>query len=296
MLTTDEQNKDILKRIKNAQQIIRKNFVYIDNPNDSPGRKGGSLIVKINKNPNLVFHFLEFLFDKQYVNLDEKMGYVFVDDKSRWDFLLKSKYGFIRIYDWKGYSVSIGSVGFDPTKIDKNLNKKVTLIKDVIEENVDSFLEFRKIEAKRELEERPLDNFMAAFASLSLLFGYSINKERKENFGQLESLILLVSLVDTMLRYSILLTRINKTKSTRVDPEMIKLFHQEGEKYIKERDIFKIAEKEVDFAGIDKKELFSRLNELYDWRNRAVHRYAITNFQYIEAENIVNKYKDLTPV
>lgn len=57
-----------------------------------------------------------------------------------------------------------------------------------------------------------------------------------------------------------------------------------------------MAEKELDFSAYDKELFFRRINELYDIRNRAVHRFAITNFQYSESRVAVEAYRDLVDV
>lgn len=285
--------KDILEKIYEIKKVIKDNFVYIDKLEDRPKRSGGHAIEKIYKDPRLVFHFLEFLFEKEYVDLDKKEGVIFIDDKTTWEFLIKTEYGFITVYDWKDYSVSIGSTS---SKVNKNLHEKALLLKSVIDDNVDAFLEFRKIKSKKDLEENPFENFMKAWVSMDMMFGFSLEEIKDKNFGFIESLILLVSLIDTMLRYSILLTRINVKKIKEIDESLLRLFLQKSNKYLSEREIFKIAKREVNFRENDKEKFFQRANDLYDFRNKAVHRYAITNIQYIEIKNIVNEYKDLRKI
>lgn len=281
--------ENIFSQIEKIRKEIKDNFVYIDNLEDCPKRSGGSMVEKLNLNPGMVFHFLEFIFECEHVDLDALRGTLFVDDKVTWEFLLKTEFGYIRIYDWKGYSVSIGSVDGLGNSINENLSKKITLLKKIIEENIDKFIDFRKNEAKRDLEERPLDNFMHAFVSLNFLLEISLEANKKGRTGFIESLILYVSLIDTMLRYCILLTRINQRKSKKVDPDLPELFHQDGKKFLSERAIFDLAQKEVDFLKHNKSLFFETVNSLYDERNKAVHRYAITNFQYSEIKDILQK-------
>lgn len=280
----------ILGKFEEIKNTIQAKFSYVDEVSQMPKTSGGSGIGQINKSPKIVFHFLEYLTGKDYIDLYEKKGIVFMDDKVSWEFIFKTEGGYFRVYDWRGYRVSIGSI---TSPIEGKLKENIDLFKKIIEENVDEFLSFKKTESKTILSERPLDNFMNALFSLKMLFQFSQERTKKENFGFLEELILLVSLIDTLLRYSILLTRINTRKSKKIDPDFPDLFVQTGDKYISEREIFKLAEKEVDFTNINKDDFFQRLNELYDWRNRAVHRYAITNLQYIEVKEAINKYKDL---
>lgn len=290
-------SKLTIKQLEGFRELIKKNFVYINDFENVPEKLSWLVVEKIYKNPKLIFHFLEFLLEEKYIDLYKEKGIVFVDDKVSWEFLLKTSSGFVKIYDWKNYSVSIAVSTLAYPDIDHNLKRKSLLIKTILDENINNFLEFKSIESKNVLQQRPLDNFMQAWISMELLFGFSLEKYKKENYGFLEGLILLVSLIDTILRYSILLTRINKRKTKKIDQDFVELFLQKDEKYLSERDIFKIAQKEVSFRGFyPKKDFFRRVNELYNYRNKAVHRYAITNFQYIEIKKIINEYKDLKDV
>jgi hypothetical protein len=118
-------------------------------------------------------------------------------------------------------------------------------------------------------------------------------KNNENNSSLIESLIIFVSLIDTLLRYGILLTRINERKSTKVEKDLLILFYQKGDEYLSERAIFKAAKEEINFGRYSKHKFFKEVNLLYDERNKAVHRYAITNFQYIEIKIILEKYKHL---
>ena len=288
--------EDIFNRITQIKKEVKDNFIYINNLEDCPTRSGGSMVQKLQLNPKTVFHFLEFIFECKHIDLDALRGTIFIDDKVTWEFLLKTESGYLRVYDWKGYNVSIGSVGGLGNEIDKDLSAKALLLKRIIEENIDRFIEFRKKEAKRNLEEWPLDNFMHAFISLNFLLEISLEANKKGRTGFIESLILYVSLIDTMLRYCILLTRINQRKSKKVDPDLPELFHQDGKKYLSERTIFDLAQKEVDFLIHDRDLFFEKVNSLYDERNKAVHRYAITNFQYSEIKDILQENLELKDI
>jgi len=287
--------ENIFIKIENIKKEIKDNFIYIDKLENCPERSGGSMVEKLNLSPNIVFHFIEFIFECKHVDLDALRGTIFIDDKVTWEFLLKTEFGYLTIHDWKGYNVSIASVGGLGSEINKDLSNKAILLKRIIEENIDKFIDFRKNEAKKGLEERPLDNFMHAFVSLSFLLNLSLESNKKGT-GFMESLILHVSLIDTMLRYCILLTRINQRKSKKIDSDLPELFHQDGKKYLSERAIFDLAQKELDFLHHDKNLFFESVNQLYDERNKAVHRYAITNFQYSEIREILNKHLGLKDI
>lgn len=133
--------------------------------------------------------------------------------------------------------------------------------------------------------------------SLFLLYNHSkkINEDGDSSF--LESLMLLVSIIDTQLRYLILLTRVNGRKAKKVDPDLPPLFQQRNNDiFISERQVIKLAKEEVNFVAIDKTKLFKRIEKLYDFRNRAVHRFAITSFQYSDIKPIVKDYEDVPHV
>lgn len=282
--------------IADLKKQFADNFIYINALKDQPEDTNGSMVAKIDKNPKRVFHFLEYISDCEYVDLDKEAGTIFVDDKVTWNFLFKTEYGYINVYDWKGYSVSISSVNKFGVETSSHLKEKVTLLKDLIEKNIDKIDSFKKTEAKMALEAHPLDNFMNALGSLYMLFNLAKETNKNTGLGYLETLILYVSLLDTMLRYSILLTRINQRMSKTIDADLLDLFYQGGKSYLSERAIFNLAVEEVDFLHHSKQDFFEKAHKLYDERNKAVHRFAITNFQYIEIKEVLEKYIGLESI
>jgi len=294
MSTTNYQK--ILNELEAIREQLRSHFTFVDSTDDLPEPWGGSGILHVEVNPEMAFHFLEFLFDVAYIDILKEAGFQFIDDKTTWEYFVMSENGFLRIYDWKNYAVSVGSFGLATGGTDEGLRKDAKLLKTLIEKNIVKFDEFRQVHYKNHLVEYPFDNFMDAFMSLGILFRDAFDKLDDTN-NYLEALILLVALLDTMLRYSILLTRINVRKTKKIDPDFRDLFQQtDGGKFITERNIYKIAKKEVIFTEYDNVLFFKRINELYDIRNRAVHRFAITNFQYSESKKAVEQYHDLVDI
>lgn len=284
----------ILEELKSLRDEITQNFEVVDSVDQLPKKMGGGMLVKTDFDPELAFHFLEFIFNREYVDIFKKAGYTFIDDKTRWAYHLKGPNGYIRVYDWKGYSVSIGSMmGIDSK--DSKVSEDAELLNSLIEKGIDKFFDYRKAETKDNLNNYTFDNFMNAFLTLHLLFKDS-RKQNEKREGYLESLILLVSLIDTHLRYLILLTRINERKTSVIDTDFPILFHQDGDEYITERDVLALAKKEVTFKEGTKSIFFKRVNRLYDYRNRAIHRYAISNFQYAESRLIVDESEDLKDI
>lgn len=293
MKTTDD---DLLKQLDAIREQLQERFAFVESADDLPKPWGGGGILHIQANPGLAFHFLEFIFDVAYIDIMQEAGFRFVDDKTTWEYFAMSENGFLRIYDWKGYTVSVGSFGVSDNGTKEGLERDAEYLKELVEENIGKFSDYRQVYYKNHLDQYPFDNFMDAFVSLTLLFRDAVD-EFDNTHDYLEALILLVALLDTQLRYSILLTRINVKKSKKVDPDFWELFQQtEGGKFITERGIHKLAKNEVNFPGYDKPLFFKRVNELYEIRNRAVHRFAITNFQYNESKIAVEEYQDLVNV
>lgn len=293
---SDKDSSKLLKELKAIRKQLQDRFAFVETADDLPKPWGGSGILHVDVNPRIAFHFLEFIFDVAYVDIMEASGMRFVDDKTTWEYFAMSENGFLRIYDWKDYRVSVGSFGLKDKGTVKGLEKDAEYLKKLIEDNISKFNDFKQADYKNHLDQYPFDNFMSAFMSLTLLFRDSMD-ELDNTHDYLEALILLVALLDTQLRYSILLTRINVRKSKKVDPDFRELFEQkEGGKFITERGIYKLAEDEVNFPLYDKTLFFKRINELYDIRNRAVHRFAITNFQYSESKEAVERCRDLVDI
>jgi hypothetical protein len=285
-------DSSVLTELESIRDQLRARLAFVESADDLPKPWGGSGIVHIEANPEIVFHFLEFIFEIAYVDIMQEAGFRFLDDKTTWEYFVMTENGFLRIYDWKGYAVSVGSFG--PSG--EELKKDAEYLKLLVEDNINKFDAYRQVEYKEHIDNYPLDNFMSAFIALTVLFRDSM-EEIENTHNYIEVLILLVALLDTQLRYSILLTRINVRKTNKVDPDLPELFQQvEDNKYISERGIYKLAEEEVDFPEYDKQLFFKRINELYNIRNRAVHRFAITNFQYSESKLAVDKYRDLVDV
>lgn len=291
-----EEDNDLLKKLAEMRSHLQEKFVFIDSTDDLPEQWSGSGILHIDVNPDLAFHFLEFIFDVAYVDILKSAGFNFIDDKTTWEYFVMSEHGFLRIYDWKGYTVSVGSFGELGLTVSDGIKEDAEYFKKLIEDNIGRFIEYRQAEYKKHLDEYPFDNFMDAFISLNLLFRDAI-ENINETKDYLEALILLVALLDTQLRYAILLTRINTRKTKKIDSDFWILFQQkEGGEYLTERNVFRLAKEEVAFNEYDKELFFERINTLYDTRNRAVHRFAITNFQYSASKLAVDEYRDLVDV
>lgn len=291
-----DENSVLLEKLGEMRAHLQEKFVFINSADDLPKPWGGSGILHIDVDPNLAFHFLEFIFDVAYVDIIKEAGFNFIDDKTTWEYFVMSEHGFMRIYDWKGYTVSVGSFGELGLTVSDGVKEDAEYFKKLIEENIGRFIEYRQAEYKKHLDEYPFDNFMDAFISLNLLF-HDAMENIDETKDYLEALILLVALLDTQLRYVILLTRINVRKTRKIDPDFWILFQQkEGGEYLTERNVFKLAKEEVLFDEYDVELFFERINALYDIRNRAVHRFAITNFQYSESKAAVDEYRDLVDI
>ncbi len=209
--------------MSNLKTSFVKNFSFITDIKQLPKQKGAQMnftLIELNVNPDRVFRLLELLIDQPYVDIHKKNGTLFVDDKINWDFYFRSDKGFIDIHDWKGYSVRITSVD------GRDIREDAEVLKSIVEEGIKVYSDYVKTLSKESLESAPLDNFIYAMGSLFLLYNHSkeLNKDGVSSF--LESLMLLVSIIDTQLRYLVLLTRINDRKTKKVDPDFQQLFQQ----------------------------------------------------------------------
>ncbi|HVX01187.1 MAG TPA: hypothetical protein VHA52_12255, partial [Candidatus Babeliaceae bacterium] len=165
-----KKDNQLLEELEELRSEFSEYFQVVDSVARLPKSIGGSMLIKTKFHPELTFHFLEFMFNEKYIDIFKEAGYTFIDDKTRWDYYLKSPNGYIHIYDWKGYSVSIGSVSAELGTEDPRAVEDANLLNDLIERSIGKFFEFRKANSKQYLNEYTFDNFMDAFVTLHLLF------------------------------------------------------------------------------------------------------------------------------
>lgn len=147
-------SSQLLTELESLRRQIRQRFAFVESADDLPKPWGGSGILHIDVNPKLAFHFLEFIFELSYVDILQEAGFSFVDDKTSWEYFLMSENGFLRIYDWKNYTVSVGSFGVSNEGTKEGLEEDAQLLKELLEKNIDKFNEYKKAEYSKHLEDR----------------------------------------------------------------------------------------------------------------------------------------------
>lgn len=111
-----------------------------------------------------------------------------------------------------------------------------------------------------------------------------------QNGFLVEYVCLATSVLDAMLRISLILQHQIKTRTDEIPGEL--LYQGEAAKIITEREIYRKALKE----DIIDEELFVQLNKLHDERNMVVHRYIISDITTRQVLDIGIQYEKIIPV
>lgn len=155
---------------------------------------GGALITKVNLEPAEAFEFLEVIYGPYN---DRTSKFLFIDDKTSWERLFKTKEGVLRIYDFKG-SLSIGY----NVSCSEALVKDADKFKQLLESYWPKYIQAKRHNLRREIRLNPLANFMRTFFATEDL----LNKAYS-NQSLLEAVVLYASIIDAQLRYVIILSR-----------------------------------------------------------------------------------------
>jgi hypothetical protein len=121
--------------------------------------------------------------------------------------------------------------------------------------------------------------FMGGFAAAAQLC-----KRAQDRSHHMEYIILAASLVDGLLRMGLLLQHQIETSSVELLEEL--LYQATDDKIIPEREIYRRAFG----AGVVDQALFDELNDLYNWRNRVVHRYIISEITTADVQDVASDY------
>ena len=142
-------------------------------------------------------------------------------------------------------------------------------------------VKMKALEANIEKENKksPLVNILRAIGATRIL----LDKAHTEG-SLMEGLVLYASLIDGLLRMALVLKEQIIKKTEEINENLI---FQKGKEYISERDIMAMAKK----LEIIDEDLFKELSELYDFRNRAVHRFFITHLEYAELPPYLIRYE-----
>jgi hypothetical protein len=122
----------------------------------------------------------------------------------------------------------------------------------------------------------------------SLVAAIDLTNRAYENGSTIELTILLANHIDALLRLSIMLNRQINNKNDKIDKMLI--FQNISDKPILEREIYRIAFVEK----VINENIYNKLNELYEERNKIVHRYIISDIKTMDMIRIVNEYGTLS--
>lgn len=162
-------SSELLDELETIREQLRNRFAFVESADDMPKPWGGSGILHIDVNPKLAFHLLEFIFEVAYVDILQEAGFRFIDDKTTWEYFAMSENGFLRIYDWKNYTVSVGSFGISDEGSNEGLEKDAKYLKKLVEENLSKLTAWVA---------DPLDgthNFKRGFGYSAVSLGYAEN-------------------------------------------------------------------------------------------------------------------------
>ena len=247
-----------------------KHFVALA---EEPEERGGSWLDSPSLPPAIVFELLEVVYG-EYIDLDQK--YIFVDNKSTWERYFKTPHGILRVYDYKG-GVSIGYSG----TLTPELRTDAKTFKDTLHEQWKKYALIKKKVIKENVRANPLGNFMRTFFSV-----HNLLTKAKESGSHIEALVLSASQVDAMLRFGMILKMQIRDKTRGYDSSLV---YQKGKKFKMERAIF---DDSLEIKLITKSE-FTELSRLYDFRNRVVHRYFISDLEYSEIDTCLKRYEKI---
>jgi len=127
------------------------------------------------------------------------------------------------------------------------------------------------------------DRFLAALAASSDLLYAAVDSE-----SYIEIIVISANQIDAFLRLSIVIAKQLQTESDDIDVKY--LFQDEGEKGLLERAVFDHA---LELGVIDKA-THGELSELYNFRNRIVHRYIISSINTRDMIPVVIKYLEMS--
>ena len=227
-----------------------------------------------------VFDLLNAVYGKPNLDID---GITFIDRKTTWTWILETKNGLLACYDFKGHW-SIGhrskNAGRLALAVPEDLRKDGELLLAAI---ISGVKKMKETENKTEKEKKkdPLANILRAIGAARMLLG-----KAHDEGSLLEGTVLYASLIDGMLRMALVLKEqlVKKTSSVNED-----LIFQKGNAYSSEREIILMTKD----SGIIDDALFEELNDLYDFRNRAIHRFFISHLEYADLPPYLLRYEQV---
>lgn len=123
------------------------------------------------------------------------------------------------------------------------------------------------------------DQFLASLCASHDLLNSAVESESK-----IESIIVCANIIDAYLRLGIVITKQLRDKTDEIDIKY--LFQAEGERGLMERVVFRDALQ----LGVINQSIVDELSELYNLRNRIVHRYIISPIKTRDMVPVVGRY------
>jgi uncharacterized protein YutE (UPF0331/DUF86 family) len=123
------------------------------------------------------------------------------------------------------------------------------------------------------------DQFLA-----SLVASHDLLNSAVESESYIESIIVSANIIDAYLRLSIVITKQLRDKTDEIDVKY--LFQAEGERGLMERSVFRDALE----LGVMNQSTVDELSDLYNLRNRIVHRYIISPIKTRDMVPVVGRY------
>ena len=131
---------------------------------------------------------------------------------------------------------------------------------------------------------KKLENFINGIGAVRKLLEVA-----HSNGSLIEALVLYASIVDGFCRIALLLNEQMENRTSEINEKYI--YQDESDKsYLKDFSERKIYEKAHDNKIIER-DLYDDLCILYDIRNKAIHRFLISNFKYSHLEIVLEKYE-----
>ncbi|MBU4284850.1 hypothetical protein KKF60_03130 [Patescibacteria group bacterium] len=125
-----------------------------------------------------------------------------------------------------------------------------------------------------------LENFINGVGAARML----LQRSHKQEF-LIEALVLYATLIDGFCRIALVLKQQIKNRSSDFD---VKYIHQDDDRdYYSERDIYKYAFEKA----ILEKDIFDDINALYDFRNKVIHRFLISEIEYAHLGLVLDRYE-----
>lgn len=137
------------------------------------------------------------------------------------------------------------------------------------------------LQTKRLSEVDKLENFINGIGATRQL----LSRAHSEGY-LLEALVLYATVIDGLLRMALLLAEQIANKTSDINERYI--FQDESDRsYLSERDVYRLASE----RRIIEEDLFNEITALYEVRNKAIHRFLISEIEYSHLELVLDRYE-----